>query len=416
MDSAAGTAAAATRRRVLAAVSRERLVATARSLIDVPSPSGQAGAVADRLAELLAADGFTVTRPVADWPPAPAVVTRLDSGAPGRVLQFDGHLDTVHLPFSASALHGGGGRSVLSGSGAADMKGGLAAAVEALRALRDAGAPAGGAVLLTAHEHHEGPVGDGRQVAALARAGIHGDAVLLPEYLAAPLPLSGRGAAIFTITLRRSGEPIHEALRTGELPDVVAAGAELVLELTALGRRLSSAHGLPRGESDSLFVGRCAAGEIYNQVATECRIEGICRWMKPGRGAAAREQVLALAEAVAKRHHLTAGLQMATRTEAYTVAASDPVVSAVQEACRAVSGSALPTGPKPFVDDGNRYAFHAGIPALTHGPAASGAHTTGEQVPVAELLRVARVYALTALAYCADSARTSRQQSAAAVC
>jgi acetylornithine deacetylase/succinyl-diaminopimelate desuccinylase-like protein len=401
MDSAAGTAAAATRRRVLAAVSRERLVATARSLIDVPSPSGQAGAVADRLAELLAADGFTVTRPVADWPPAPAVVTRLDSGAPGRVLQFDGHLDTVHLPFTPSGLHDSGGQSVLTGSGAADMKGGLAAAVEALRALREAGAPAGGAVLLTAHEHHEGPVGDGRQVAALARAGIHGDAVLLPEYLAAPLPLSGRGAAIFTITLRRSGEPIHEALRTGELPDVVAAGAELVLELTALGRRLSSAHGLPRGESDSLFVGRCAAGEIYNQVATECRIEGICRWMKPGRGAAAREQVLALAEAVAKRHHLTAGLQMATRTEAYTVAASDPVVSAVQEACRAVSGSALPTGPKPFVDDGNRYAFHAGIPALTHGPAASGAHTTGEQVPVAELLRVARVYALTALAYCA---------------
>ena len=399
MDSAAG--ATDTRRRVLAAVSRERLVATARSLIDVPSPSGRGGAAADRLAELLAADGFTVNRPVADWPPAPAVVTRLDSGAPGRVLQFDGHLDTVHLPFTASELHDSGGRSLLSGSGAADMKGGLAAAVEAVRALRDAGAPAGGAVLLTAHEHHEGPVGDGRQVAALARAGIHGDAVLLPEYLAAPLPLSGRGAAIFTIALRRAGVPIHEALRTEELPDVVAAGAELVLELTALGRRLSGAAGASRAAADSLFVGRCSAGEIYNQVATECQIQGIRRWVEPGRGAAAREQVLALAEAVAQRHRLTAALQMATRTEAYTVAATDPVVGAFQDACRTVSGSPLPTGPKPFVDDGNRYAFHAGIPALTHGPAATGAHTASEQVPVAELVRVARVYALTALAYCA---------------
>ena len=401
MDSAAGTPAAATRRRVLAAVSRERLVATARSLIDVPSPSGQGGAAAERLAELLAADGFTVTRPVADWPPAPAVVTRLDSGAPGRVLQFDGHLDTVHLPFSASALHDGGGRSVLTGSGAADMKGGLAAAVEALRALRDAGAPAGGAVLLTAHEHHEGPVGDGRQVAALARAGIHGDAVLLPEYLASPLPLTGRGAAIVSITLRRSGEPIHEALRTGELPDVVAAGAELVLELTALGRRLSAAQGASRAASDSLFVGRCAAGEIYNQVPTECCIEGIRRWVAPGRGPAARAQVLELAQTVAERHGLTISLHMPTRTEAYSVAATDPVVAALRDAYHEVTGSALPTGSKPFVDDGNRYAFHAGIPALTHGPAASGAHTTDEQVPVAELLRVARVYALTALAYCA---------------
>ena len=97
-------------------------------------------------------------------------------------------------------------------------------------------------------------MGDGRQVAALVRAGIHGDAVLLPEYVAAPLPLSGRGAAIIDIVLRRPGEPIHEALRTDELPDVVAAGAELVLELTELGYRLSAASGAPRAESDSLFV------------------------------------------------------------------------------------------------------------------------------------------------------------------
>ena len=40
-------------------------------------------------------------------------------------------------------------------------------------------------------------------------------------------------------------------------------------------------------------------------------------------------------------------------------------------------------------------------PALTHGPAATDAYTADEQVPVAELLRVARVYARTALAYCA---------------
>ena len=39
-------------------------------------------------------------------------------------------------------------------------------------------------------------------------------------------------------------------------------------------------------------------------------------------------------------------------------------------------------------------------PRSPTAPAATGAHTTDEQVPVAELLRVARVYALTALAYC----------------
>jgi acetylornithine deacetylase/succinyl-diaminopimelate desuccinylase-like protein len=60
----------------------------------------------------------------------------------------------------------------------------------------------------------------------------------------------------------------------------------------------------------------------------------------------------------------------------------------------------LSFGGKPFVDDGNRYAAEAGIPALTHGPDAKGAHTTEEWVAVDELVRVATVYALTAVGYC----------------
>ena len=54
------------------------------------------------------------------------------------------------------------------------MKGGLAAAVEALRALRDSGALAAGGILLTAHDHHEGPWGDRRQLLALIREGAWG--------------------------------------------------------------------------------------------------------------------------------------------------------------------------------------------------------------------------------------------------
>ena len=55
--------------------------------------------------------------------------------AAGRTLQFDGHLDTVHLPFVPPQVVDG----QLTGSGASDMKGGLAAAVEALYVLRDTG-------------------------------------------------------------------------------------------------------------------------------------------------------------------------------------------------------------------------------------------------------------------------------------
>ena len=48
-------------------VNRQRLVETAR-LIEVPSPTGEAAAVSDRLAEILEADGFEVDRPAGVTP------------------------------------------------------------------------------------------------------------------------------------------------------------------------------------------------------------------------------------------------------------------------------------------------------------------------------------------------------------
>src|SRR5262249_29839025 len=113
------------------AVDRRRLLDTAAELVAVPSRTGEAGAAADVLEEILHEDGFAVERVAASHDAAPAVVVRLGSGRPGRTLQFNGHLDTVHLPFVPPDVEG----NLLTGSGASDMKGGLAAAVEALRVL-----------------------------------------------------------------------------------------------------------------------------------------------------------------------------------------------------------------------------------------------------------------------------------------
>ena len=70
-------------------------------------------------------------------------------------------------------------------------------------------------------------------------------------------------------------------------------------------------------------------------------------------------------------------------------------------AYQAATGNEIPLGAKPFVDDGNAFIRAGGIPAVTHGPDAKGAHTVHEEVPVDELVRVALVYALTAVAFCA---------------
>ncbi|MHC5540808.1 hypothetical protein ACYOEI_21515, partial [Singulisphaera rosea] len=102
------------RERLISSVDRRRLIDTAVRLIEVPSRTGEAGAAADRLAEILEADGFLVERPDGGYPEAPAVVVRFPTGRPGRTLQFDGHLDTVHLPFVRPTVDG----EFIRGSGA----------------------------------------------------------------------------------------------------------------------------------------------------------------------------------------------------------------------------------------------------------------------------------------------------------
>jgi acetylornithine deacetylase/succinyl-diaminopimelate desuccinylase-like protein len=381
--------------RVLAAINPQRLLENAQQLVAIPSPTRSAGAVADKLAEILTADGFTVERPVADWPEAPAVVVRYESGRPGRTLQFDGHLDTVHLPFVPPRFEDG----ILYGSGASDMKGGIAAYCEALRALAETGALPGGGILLTAHDHHEGPWGDRRQLRALIREGYIGDGVLIPEYLADRLPVAGRGSAAFDITISRPGSPVHEVLRPPNTPNVIAAGAEVVQRLLAQNEHLSQITA-PYAGSDSFFIGKFHAGEIFNQSPIECVISGTRRWVTPGQRDAVLAEFHALLDAIAQETQTTITTEIDLPGDAFTLDHSAPLLTAFQAAYKTTTGAPLPLGNKPFVDDASIIIDETGRPAITHGPAATGAHTVHEAVTLEELVRVARVYALTALNFC----------------
>src|SRR5262245_42733614 len=380
--------------RLRRAVDPGRLLRTAVALVRVPSRTGDAGAAADALAELLAADGFAVERPEAGHPTAPAVVARLESGRPGRTVQFEGHLDTVHLPFVPPAVADGR----LTGSGASDMKGGIAAAVEALRVLRDTGALAGGAVLLTAHDLHEAPWGLGQQLDALIAAGLRGDGVLIPEPLCDHLPVVGRGAATWKASLRRPGPPVHEVMRPAHEPSVIAAGAALVSRLGAFQQQLS-ARADPKAGAESAFVGQIHSGEIYNQYPQECWLEGTRRWLPGVSRQEVEREFRALVAGVASDTRTAAEVTFTFIRDAFRLDEADPLVAAFQQAYAAASGRPLPAGPKPFVDDGNSFYGLARVPALTHGPRAGGQHTVHEWVDVADLGRVAWVYALTAALY-----------------
>jgi acetylornithine deacetylase/succinyl-diaminopimelate desuccinylase-like protein len=311
-------------------------------------------------------------------------------------------LDTVHLPFVPPRFENG----VFYGSGSADMKGGIAAYTEALRALAETDALPGGSILLTAHDHHESPWGDRRQLHALIGEGYVGEGVLIPEYLADRLPVAGRGAAMFDITIRRPGTPVHEVLRPEGTPDVIAAGAEVVRRLHEQNGPLSTITA-PYVGSDSFFIGKFQAGEIFNQSPIECLISGTRRWVTPGQ----RKQVIAdfqaILDEVAEETHTSIELRYDLPGDAFTLSVDAPLVTAFQSSYAAITGAPLQFGNKPFVDDASVIIGETGIPAITHGPAGTGAHTLFEAVTLDELVRVARVYALTAIHFCGQSAKVS---------
>ncbi|MFO0950787.1 MAG: M20/M25/M40 family metallo-hydrolase [Isosphaeraceae bacterium] len=385
-------------------VNRERMVETAVQIIGVPSRTGEAGPVLDRFAEILEFENFRVERHDGGYPAAPAVATRLDSGRPGRTIQFNGHLDTVHLPFVPPAVEDGR----ITGSGAADMKGGTAAAFEALRILREADALPGGSVLFTAHDLHESPWGDGSQLDNLVRQGLVGEAVLLPEPLTDHLPVIGRGLAAWKIAISRQGAPVHEVMRPRDEPSVISAAGALIRELDRLATVLA-AQGDPFEGDDihpgkaSVFIGQVHSGEIYNQYPQVCRLEGTRRWLPGTDRHEVEKEFFALLAHVAKESRTAVDCSWHFTRDAFRLDLQHPFVAHFEAACKTISGAALPLGPKPFVDDGNTFWALAGVPAITHGPRAAGQHTLAEWVSIDDMERIALLYAATAIAFCGSA-------------
>ena len=137
-------------------IDRDRLVATASSLIDVHSFTGDEQAMAERMVELYDELGLQVQWQQVEDGRANALGTWSGTGG-GKTLMFNGHMDTSYsgrepwlkgVPGFQPQAFVRDGR--LYGLGISNMKGALACYVEAVRALQDAGVRLKGDVLIAA--------------------------------------------------------------------------------------------------------------------------------------------------------------------------------------------------------------------------------------------------------------------------
>jgi acetylornithine deacetylase/succinyl-diaminopimelate desuccinylase-like protein len=149
-----------------------------------------------------------------------------------------------------------------------------------------------------------------------------------------------------------------------------------------------------------VFIGQIHSGEIYNQYPHECWLEGTRRWLPGTDPGDVEAEFRSLLREIEERSRIRIACEWFFIRDAFQLDGSDPFVSVFQEVYTAISGRHLPEGPKPFVDDGNSFWSLKELSAITHGPRAGGQHTVSEWVDIDDLVRVATLYAATAVEYC----------------
>jgi acetylornithine deacetylase/succinyl-diaminopimelate desuccinylase-like protein len=377
----------------LSAVSAGRAAALTLDLVSIPSPTGDTAAVSDRLAAELRALGLEVEL-FTEYPRTPVVIGRLSGGTGGKTLVLNGHLDTVPVPHAAPERRDGR----VYGRGTADMKGPLAAGLEALRAARDAGLRFGGDVVVCAHGLHEAPGGHGEDLTAALEAGaIRGDAAIVLELGHDTLPVVQLGSGIFRACFRRLGPVTHEVMTPAGTPNPLAAAAEAALVLEALNERVRRTE-VERAGPESVFLGQLHGGDFYNRFSNEAWLEGTRRYAPEKRSPEIGEELRALLAPIAAARGLELEFRFECVREGCRIPEAHPLVGALREAYRAETGRDLPLSGSRVVADAGIFAT-AGIPCLYHGLAGEGAHADVESVPEAELARGARVYLRTVASY-----------------
>ncbi len=328
-------------------------------------------------------------------------------GSPALILQ--GHVDVVPTgdlekwperdPFSGM-IRGG----VLHGRGACDMKAGVAANLAVARALAVSGVRLERPFAVhSVVSEEDGGLG----AFATVLRGHGGDAAVLTE------PTSGRlvtaNAGALTFTLRVAGRAAHGSTR---LEGVSAFEAFLHVHL-ALQRLEAERNAAPDALFDGnplpypIAVGRIRAGDWASSVPDLLVAEGRLgvRLDEPPADARAALELAVTAACAADpwlRDHPVEVAWTGGQFASGRLAEGHPLIDEMADAVVATGRGGRPErAAAPYGSDLRLYSGLGGIPTLHYGPGdVRYAHAPREQVPIAEVLQVARALALLAARRC----------------
>jgi len=330
------------------------------------------------------------------------------SSGEGRSLILNGHVDVVPAtpehhwtqdPWGGEVMHGR-----MYGRGAADMKGGVAAMIYAVRALREAGIQLAGDVMLETVIEEE-CTGNGT-LAARAR-GYEADVAIIPEPLGQTALEAQVGVMWARVTVRgkgahaeRASESVNAILKAYPL---LAAVKELEDSANAPGDRTPHFAGNPHPLNYN--VGIIRGGDWTSSVPEECTFE-VRISAYPGEGL---EEV----EARFKEHLFAAAGDdpwlaenppeigfYAFRAEGCAVSQDEPIFASLQRCHRHVTENDLEFFSFTGTTDIRFFNLYRDTPATCYGPVGANLHAPDEWVDLESVKKVTKVLALTAIDWC----------------
>ncbi len=394
---------------VLSRIDREELVRLTQELVRIPSvyrpeePEGNENSAARFVADYLQNAGFE-TRTEEAAPGRPNVWAVWEGDRPGRTLLFEAHTDVVtegsaqewdHPPFGAER---DGGR--IYGRGVCDTKGNLAAAVVAVRAIRDSGVAFPGTLVLCHPVDEEGMMVG---IKAFIENGHAGgvDAAVICEPEENQLCTRQKGALRVEVTVR--GRMAHGAMPLSGVNPVTRA-ARFVVAVEELEREEIGRHGedpflgFP-SLTPTILMGPDYGEPQINVIPASAYVALDIRTVP----AQSHEALVERLEDILSRlgsedPNFDATLEVIEERPPTETPKDEPLVGAMARASTYLTGEEPRYNGVPGATDGTFLHAWAGIPIVTTGAGNREIlHHADEWVDEEELLATCKLYAATAM-------------------
>lgn len=325
-----------------------------------------------------------------------SVLSSLGEGR--RTLYFHGHYDVVPaahpLQFHPVVKNG-----VLAGRGAADMKGGIAAMIFAMVAVKELSLQLDGRIgLVLVPDEETSGAGGSRYLLETGRLGKDGIGMFTPEPTSGVIWNACRGAISMRVTVR--GKPAHVGLHFRGV-NAFEQAIELARAFTQLKRRVAQrktrfAIAPPEARRSVLLVGGQAGGGInFNAVPAEYSFT-LDRRINPEESLPREKRaMLAVVERFRKRG-IKVDAHIFQEEPAAGFSEDEPVAQSMAESAREITGSAPRFEMCPGLLE-IRYYARRGVPAFAFGPGQlEVAHGPSESVVLKKVYEFATIYALAA--------------------